>query len=605
MKKILKKNNYIFLFFELSKTTKFFIISFFVFCIANITLSLIGVYFPKEIVSVITDNDSAFNFTSSNFTNLIIIVGFFLILNILALCSRVFCENKNSTYMTFIRLKLKEKVQYKSQTIEYEKLENADTQNKRFLCNQFFGKLDNIINSINIVVPSFILLCTYSFLLIRLNFIIIFLIAVNIFFIYKNLNHVKKFELGIRENQADIDRKKNYLFKTMFDYGFAKDIRVFNFSSIIADKFYKESERNIGILTDVENKFAAITYFEAVMTFIREGALYLILVYYFIQNRIRLDEFIMYIGMTASFMMLLKGMLENVLNLIQCNTNIKDYREYIQIESEDNSGIELQEIDSFTLRFQNVSFSYPGNDFKVLHNINFIIGNKEHVSITGLNGAGKSTIVKLICRMYKPTEGNIFLNDIDIQTISMQSYLKNITAVFQDSSLLALTLWENISLDNLDEDKKRFWEALENIGMRKVIENLEHKENTNILKTLYTDGTDFSGGERQKLLIARALYKNSPIVLLDEPVSALDALAEKELYEKYNKLYKDKTTLIISHRLNSNRFCDKIIFIENGKILMQDNHDNLLKNCPQYNELYQLQAQYYIDERTGDVNEKL
>jgi ABC-type multidrug transport system fused ATPase/permease subunit len=247
-----------------------------------------------------------------------------------------------------------------------------------------------------------------------------------------------------------------------------------------------------------------------------------------------------------------------------------------------------------SIRFENVTFSYPKTDKKVLDNISFSINEGEKISIVGLNGAGKSTVVKLICRLYHPDSGKIFINGRDIYEYSRESYDRVVAAVFQDYKLFNFTISENISCKPSGTDGEKVKKLLDMVGLGEKIKSLSKGTDTLFGKEYDTEGVEFSGGQSQKIAIARALYKNASLVILDEPTSALDPIAEAEIYENFNNLVGDKTALYISHRMSSSVFCDRILVISAGKIEAFGTHRELMKNeGSTYYRLFSSQAENY------------
>jgi ABC-type multidrug transport system fused ATPase/permease subunit len=267
-------------------------------------------------------------------------------------------------------------------------------------------------------------------------------------------------------------------------------------------------------------------------------------------------------------------------------------------ESEDiyKDGKTANEMQS--LRFDNVSFHYPNHENIVLKDISFTISKGEKISIVGLNGAGKTTLIKLICRLYKPTSGTVYWNGIDINEYQYESYLNQIAAVFQDFKIFALTIHENIDMEskNLEDVSS----CIKQAGLDEKIASLENGLETYISKEYHKNGTEMSGGELQKLAIARAFYKNSSLIILDEPTSSLDPLAEAEIFEHFSELVSNKTSIYISHRMSSCVFSDRIIILDENKIQMIDTHKNLIKEKKsKYYELFNSQAMYYQEERNS------
>ena len=241
-----------------------------------------------------------------------------------------------------------------------------------------------------------------------------------------------------------------------------------------------------------------------------------------------------------------------------------------------------------------MSFCYNGAEENTLENINLNIKAGEKLAVVGLNGAGKTTLVKLLCGFYDPTEGEILLNGVDIREYNRVQYYNLFTAVFQDFNILPLSIAENISqLPDGEFNTDKIADCLELADLAGKINSLPNGAASLLEKYVNDDAVQFSGGEMQKLMLARALYKDSPVMILDEPTAALDPIAEDKLYNRYNELSAGKTSVYISHRLASTRFCDRIIFIDNKKIAEIGTHDELLKSGGKYADLFEIQSKYY------------
>ena len=479
--------------------------------------------------------------------------------------------------------------------------EDKDTMNKYDNAESAGSRAERIFGCVCGIISACILIIIYSVLVCGLHPILLLLLAFNAWVGYILMVKSKLYDASFREPRADIDRKKNYLFQTMFDYTFGKETRLFSLYDMFSRKYIEQRNKKKMLKTKTENKALLLSAADILMAFIREAAVYGLLIRVFMNGSVTIDNFVMYIGLVASFSVITKGLTNDLSSLVEIDTYLTDYREFIQGEEIETEGLPLGELKNYTIEFRNVSFSYPGHKNLVLVDVSFTLENGKHTSLVGLNGAGKTTVVKLICLLYKPSNGEILLNGNNINRYNKTDYFKHIAPVFQDSKLYAFSVKDNITLDE-NGNTEKMWEILQNLGMADKIKALKDSDNTQVLKNLYDDGVEFSGGERQRLCIARAMYKGGGILLLDEPTAALDALAEKKIYEGFGQISKGRTTLFISHRLNSNRFCDNIIFLENGKITAQGSHDLLMIDCPAYREIYNMQAQYYIDtEQEGDA----
>ena len=278
------------------------------------------------------------------------------------------------------------------------------------------------------------------------------------------------------------------------------------------------------------------------------------------------------------------------------NLYLRQELEYLDLTSDMKNGTKTLDnivIDNLEFEFHNVCFKYPDTDVFVIKNLSMRIKAGERLAVVGMNGSGKTTMIKLLCRLYDTTSGSIPLNGINIKEFDYIEYLKLFAIVFQDFKLLAFPVGENIA-GNEEYDESRVWECLEMAGIKKRVEELPLQLKQSIYKLYEKDGIDISGGEEQKLAIARALYKDAPFVILDEPTAALDPIAESEIYSKFNDIIGKKTAVYISHRLSSCRFCSRIIVFKDGTIIQEGTHDELLRsNNGKYFELWNAQAKYY------------
>ena len=248
---------------------------------------------------------------------------------------------------------------------------------------------------------------------------------------------------------------------------------------------------------------------------------------------------------------------------------------------------------NYTVEFRDVSFRYPGSQLYALRHVNLRFKVGSRMAVVGENGSGKTTFIKLLCRLYDPTEGEILLNGIDIRKYRYEEYMQLFSVVFQDFQLLSQPLGNNVS-GTLHYDRQRARKALEDAGFGERLETLPQGLDTMLYKEFGENGVEVSGGEAQKIAIARALYKDAPFIILDEPTAALDPIAEAEIYSKFNDIVTDKTAIYISHRLSSCKFCDEILVFHQGAVIQQGTHEDLLaEETGKYHQLWHAQAQYY------------
>ncbi|EJT6165669.1 ABC transporter ATP-binding protein [Clostridium perfringens] len=427
--------------------------------------------------------------------------------------------------------------------------------------------------------------------------ILLFLI-INVLISYALTMRVKKYEYSQKEKAADKDRRTFYVFDTMYDFAYGKDIRIYDLKNILIDKFKKFRGERIDISNDVQEKQLKVKIVDVILLVIREFVVYGYLIYNVLFRGMGIGDFTMYFSTINGFGDWMKGILDDLANIKAQNMYLDDMREFLEIKSEDKEKTRDIPIDSsYEIEFKNVSFKYPKTDKYIYKNLSLKIKKGQRLAIVGINGAGKTTFVKLLCRLYEPTSGEILINGVNIQSFSKEEYYKILSVVFQDIKTFAFTVAENVSLENLEDvDREKVLHCIEKAGVGDKINSLQKGIDTSLLKILDGEGVELSGGENQKLALARALYKNGKIVILDEPTSALDAVAEYNIYKGFDELIGDKTAIYISHRLASTKFCDVIAFFENGEIVEYGTHEELLKKNGKYSDMFNIQAQYYKEE---------
>lgn len=294
----------------------------------------------------------------------------------------------------------------------------------------------------------------------------------------------------------------------------------------------------------------------------------------------------------------MNGLVWNVQDIIRRCNYAYEYVLFMEYPEAIEKNTDKVQAGLHMIEFRNVSFAYPGTDRKVLEDINITIEPGEKLSIVGLNGAGKTTFIKLLCRLYDPTSGQILMDGKDIREYDYQEYMKQFAPVFQDFQLLRFTIGENIlhkdPRQRTDEEKEKVDEIIRLVGLEDMVGKLGKGIDTTLFKIFEEDGIEPSGGEQQKIAIARALNKDAPVIILDEPTAALDPIAEYEIYRHFHTLVGNKTALYISHRLSSCRFCDRIAVFADGRIAEYGSHDELV-NIPDgiYAKMFEAQAQYY------------
>lgn len=387
----------------------------------------------------------------------------------------------------------------------------------------------------------------------------------------------------------------NYFYRTSHDFFAGKDVRLYGLS----DWFARITAGVMQSLVKVQNKYLRVSFTvttgRALISMLRDLAAYFFLIAAVLNESITVSDFIFYFGIVTGFSGYISVLLYQLRALKQCALECQKYREFVQRPQEGVADKpDLITRGACSIEFQNVGFRYPDAETQTILNMSFSVRPGENIAIVGENGAGKTTAIKLLCGLYAPGSGKILVNGEDINDYSQKSIFDLFSVVFQDYHFLPLSIEKNIALQVEEQiDHARVAQVLQKAGMKEKIDSLPQGAASNMDKTIYKDAVDFSGGEKQKLLLARALYKDAPILVLDEPTAALDPIAENELYLQYSALSKGKTSFFISHRLSSTRFCDRILFIADGTVAEVGTHEELMAKKGRYYRMYQLQSYYY------------
>lgn len=426
-------------------------------------------------------------------------------------------------------------------------------------------------------------------------FIIVITSSLSILLIFKG----RKITYDHENEKIEENRRLEYLYSLMTKYEYAKEIRINNLKNIVLRKNNAVLNRKMQKIRNYVKKYLKIESLSIMIAVVQSFLMYSWFSYSVYNGQITIAEYTMLLGAVTLLTSILISffdkfsLIDRMLSKMDVFLNYKnwiaDHNKTYRSNELPKAGIDQKNI---AIEFENVSFKYPGTEQLVLNCLNFTIHQGEVVGLVGLNGSGKSTIVKLITRLYTPTSGRILLNGIDIQTIPISEYLKCAGPVLQDFCVFAYSMKENIIFD-MPEDSARLNESIERSGLKSKVESLEHGIDTMLYKELDENGVEFSGGEGQKLALARALYKDPGILILDEPTSSLDPIAEYNMYSNMYNLSKGKTTIFISHRLSSTRFCDRILVLKDGAIVEEGNHDELMAARGEYFELFDLQAKFY------------
>ncbi|HHT81925.1 MAG TPA: ABC transporter ATP-binding protein [Acholeplasmataceae bacterium] len=426
--------------------------------------------------------------------------------------------------------------------------------------------------------------------------IVLVMSLINIYLSHKANEYVKK----IYPETSKLGRERYFLLQDLTDPRYGKDIRIFKMKNWFIKIFDTLTKKRVDFSSKTHLRYLLANASDSIFLFIRDAIAYALLIVMVIDGKIDVATFTFLIGLVFGFTAWVNGFTESFNNLRRMNIDVNYYREFVEMPNVFNhqKGLDISKLTHpIKITFKDVTFTYPDTDKVILENFNLEIKAGEKLAVVGPNGSGKTTLIKLLTGLYRPTSGQILINDIDILEFNINDYMELFSVVFQDSEPLAFTILENVTTKPQGkEDRNRFNDAIKKAGLKEKIDSLPNKELTYITQHFETSGISLSGGETQKLMLARALYKNAPILVLDEPTSALDPLNEERMYKAYDEFTKGNTSIFISHRLSSTRFCDRIIYLEFGKILEVGTHDELMALNGQYKYIFDVQSQYYKEE---------
>ena len=393
--------------------------------------------------------------------------------------------------------------------------------------------------------------------------------------------------------------KKRYLRDKAESITFAKDIRIFGLQNWMFDLLDSVHDACLAFFLRIEKKRLLVDLVGAVLTVARNGIAYWYLIRLALTDGLTVSQFVLYFTAATTFTAWVLGILGSLSTLNRQSLDICQVREFLEFPEpfRGEDGDPVPKANRYELRLDHVSYRYPEAEADTIHDLSLTIRPGEKLAIVGLNGAGKTTLVKLLCGLLDPTEGTVLLNGTDIRTFDRKKYYALFSAVFQEYALLSTTVADNVaqSVDGIDE--KKIWDCLEKAGLTAAIRALPNGIHTHVGHEIFLDGVLFSGGQTQRLMLARALYKDGPILLLDEPTAALDPIAENDIYQKYSAMTAGKTSVFISHRLASTRFCDRILFLDHGRIAEEGTHEALLRKGGGYAALFEVQSRYYQEGR--------
>ncbi|MCI9675898.1 MAG: ABC transporter ATP-binding protein [Lachnospiraceae bacterium] len=421
---------------------------------------------------------------------------------------------------------------------------------------------------------------------------------------YKNSDYWNKKIHKVFDQYAKCNRVSNYILHSILSGSeTGKDLRIFGQQELIEEGVLGQQQEALEKLKEIRKQGMTQSGIEATLTTVNCGLIYLYAAFKAYLGLITVGSVVKY---ASGIIQCING----IKNILFCATGWRqavdygrEYLEYLEFENstKDGSGhVSENEDQSILLECEHVSFRYPGTKEDAIHDLNLkmVLKPGDHIAIVGRNGSGKTTFIKLLCRLYNVTEGVIRVNGKDIRDYAYEEYVDIFSVVFQDYRMFSLELGENIAASEKVEEE-RVLDAMRKAGLGHRLENLPNGLDTYVGKEFEESGVNFSGGERQKLAIARAIYKDAPFVIMDEPTAALDPISECDVYESFDRLVGHKAAVYISHRLASCRFCDKILVFSEGGVVQNGSHEALVEQKGLYREMWNAQAQWYAETAEG------
>ena len=520
------------------------------------------------------------------------------VLILLLICNAVmaYLSSIQGTYLLNNKMGFLSSVLRREMEVDYAYAESPEGQNK--FQDAFLSVLNDnrgITGLISLIAPltsSILGLTINAIIIARFNVWIIVVLSATAAVHLLIAAVVRKKQDTLREPLSDSSRKLDYIYQYMCGNASAREIKLFDMKKWITSVLDSVTKIHIRLAKKSAGLNFFLTVADCVMLAIRDIFAYFVTFWTVYTGEIDVWEFVFYLGIITSISSFFTELINTVSVFGQRNLEIHTFREFADRDCSDE-GVELDIGKPVTIELRDVSFRFCDDGPYVLRHINLTLHEKEKIAFGGENGAGKSTLVKIICGLYKPTEGRVLVNGVDLKEIKLSAYYKLLAVAFQDIHILPMTIGENIAFGEADSYEEEIRKCLEIAGLDNEFLDAQKP----LTRILDTNGLVPSGGQEQKLILARVvfkiLYKNARILVLDEPTAAMDAISEKAFYEKYMRLLKHKSCILISHRLKSTNLCDTIVVMEKGQIAERGTHEELMNGDTKYRAMYELQSSFY------------
>lgn len=559
--------------------------------IISIFMPLALLYYPKILIDAIMNKSTDYY--------IITVIGLYTFILIITGAIQIFADAKiNSTSYTFA-IKFQNIVDIKSKSMDYENIENPKVHDMERQSYSGASSAENMTGVLNSFLINLLGVFTYATIIVFVNPLILLLLIVATAINYFMMSYVRKWNDKNRDNWTHLDRRVSYLYQASQDYDRAKDIRINNMKEWLESLTKHYQALRLSWSKKSWDKSILSSCVAGVLNLIRDGFSYTVLIFMLLNNELDVGNFVFYFGAIAGFSGWISSIVGQYNTIASSSYDISRMRAFLDYKNIFNheKGLQLPDASRvpYDIELKNIFYRYSGNERSTIDNISYHIHKGEKLAIVGINGAGKTTVVKLLSELYYPTSGEIYIDGNNAKDYNVNNYYTQFSIMFQEILIIPVTIARFVCGSGENVDRGRVLKVLELAGLSSVINKFDRGIDTMLVKGIYDDGVDLSGGEKQKLLLARALYKDAPVFILDEPTAALDPIAENELYNKYNDLTSGKTAIYISHRLASTRFCNRIILLQDGKIVECGSHEELMKMNGLYENMYNIQSQYYKD----------
>lgn len=566
-------------------------IYFFIYTIAAIMYPFFPIFLPKLLIEQFSLGSMI------SLKNILrIILSFFIFSSIVGFIE-IYIKSSCYTKITALRLDyLKDQFQ-KLVEMDYKYVEDAsfyETYDRALEANNSNDNgVEGVYHKLFTTPAVFITSILFSIWIGRVSIWILLSLILNVVANLWIQRKVNEYEYSMKKELSRQNRRKRYYYETTHDFSFGKEIRLYNLKNRVLENYNKEIQKYIDLNKLIKKKEFTLGFLGLFTLFINQAALYGILIWKVVHG-MSIADFSMYLALILQLSLLLNTLIEDISFIYRESLYVHDFFKFLDTDLGEIGGEKKAiEKDTLEIEFKNVSFKYPKTDNYIFENLNFKIPKGQRLAIVGLNGAGKSTLVKLITGLYDIDEGEILINGIPIKDFNKKELYSMFSVVFQEVNILAFTLAENIACTSENININRVYEVLDKVGLKDKVDSFPKGLEQMMLKIIDENGTELSGGESQKLAIARALYKDGNMVIMDEPTSALDALAEAEIYKDFSELVENKTSIYISHRLSSTKFCDAIALFDKRGLIEYGTHEELMEKRGEYYKMFTIQGKYY------------